>query len=149
MDTLVMNTLELRLVLGFRFTILLGAGVGTINSIIKCDISHPPYPSCPKTESESQVPCWYLPQDTHAHTHIGPTCFAQILEGRTLVRRSEDASYLLNLVIDAVVDLAYPVVDAFQVRWSCLVIDAVVDLACSIVDAYYVVWRAVAQHVRT
>jgi len=37
----------------------------------------------------------------------------QVSEARTLARESEDASYLLNLLIDAVVDMAYPVVDAY------------------------------------
>uniref|UniRef100_A0A7S3QLE5 Magnesium transporter n=2 Tax=Dunaliella tertiolecta TaxID=3047 RepID=A0A7S3QLE5_DUNTE len=39
--------------------------------------------------------------------------WAQLREARTLARDAEDASYLLNLLLDAIVDSAFPVVEAF------------------------------------
>ncbi|KAL6745645.1 hypothetical protein V8C86DRAFT_3150920 [Haematococcus lacustris] len=43
---------------------------------------------------------------------VGPL-LGQLGESRTLVRDAQDASYLMNLVVDALVDHAYPVVDAY------------------------------------
>ena len=47
----------------------------------------------------------------------------QVLEDHTLVRDSQDASYLLNLMVDSIVDVSYPIVDSYteQVRFGSVV----------------------------
>ena len=44
----------------------------------------------------------------------GVTVLLQILEPRTLLRDSQDPSFLLNLLIDAAVDHSFPVVEAYS-----------------------------------
>ena len=64
----------------------------------------------------------------HSGSRVTRPILHQVMEEHTLARDCQDASYLLNLLVDAIVDATYPLVDAYT--------DQVRALGPRLVDAY-------------